>query len=56
MKQGEVNCFDIFVYGVGILIIFVVVKGVNVLMLIVMDKQGNDFFMWSYKLDDVVGL
>lgn len=25
-------------------------------MLTVTDKQGNDLFTWSYKLDDVAGL
>ena len=56
MKQGEVNCPDIPAHGAGTLTIPAAVKGANALMLTVTDKQGNDLFTWSYKLDDVAGL
>ena len=56
MKQGEVNCPDIPAHGVGTLTYPAAVKGANALMLTVTDKQGNDLFTWSYKLDDVAGL
>ena len=56
MKQGEVNCPDIPAHGAGTLTIPAAVKGAHALMLTVTDKQGNDLFTWSYKLDDVAGL
>jgi len=56
MKQGEVNCPDIPAYGVGILTIPAAMKGAYALMLTVTDKNGNNLFTWSYKLEDVAGL
>ena len=55
MKQGEVNCPDIPAHGVGTLTI-PAMKGANALLLTVTDKNGNDLFTWSYKLEDIAGL
>ena len=56
MKQGEVNCPDIPAHGVGTLTIPAAMKGANALLLTVTDKNGNDLFTWSYKLEDIAGL